>query len=76
MVAGLPDRQYKFGANDIVVVDGEEKVLHENVRAGSTLTRCQALCNIMEFIGSPIEKVIKLLTENSAKMLGIYDEIE
>lgn len=75
MAAGLPDGQYQLGANKITVIDGDAKLLHENVRAGSTLTMCQALKNIMKFTNAPVEKAIKLMSENPAKMLGIYDKV-
>lgn len=75
MAAGLPDGKYKLGVNDIVVVDGDAKLAYADVRAGSTLTMIQALHNICQFTGEPIEKVLPLLTENPAKMLGLFDTL-
>lgn len=75
MAAGLPDGNYKLGVNDIVVKNGDAKLAYADVRAGSTLTTVQALCNIMAYTGEPVTKVIQLLTENPAKLFNIYDEV-
>lgn len=74
MAAGLPDGNYKLGVNDVVVVDGDAKLASNGVRAGSTLTTGQALKNIMAFTGRPIEEVLQLLTENPAKLIGVFDK--
>lgn len=69
--AGLPDGKYKLGVNDVVVEDGDAKLADTGVRAGSTLTQDTALRNLMAFTGEPMEKVLPLLTENPARLLGI-----
>ena len=69
--AGLLDGRYKLGVNDVVVVDGDAKLADTNVRAGSTLTQETALRNLMAFTGEPMEKVLPLLTENPARLLGL-----
>ena len=74
MAAGLPDGNYKLGVNDVVVVEGDAKLASNGVRAGSTLTTGQALKNIMAFTGRPLEEVLKLLTENPAKLIGVFDK--
>lgn len=74
MAAGLPDGNYKLGVNDVVVVDGDAKLASNGVRAGSTLTTGQALKNILSFTGRPIEEVLKLLTANPAKLIGVFDK--
>ena len=74
MAAGLPDGNYKLGVNDVVVVDGDAKLASNGVRAGSTLTTGQALKNILKFTGRPIEEVLMLLTENPAKLIGVFDK--
>ncbi|MHB8129094.1 MAG: amidohydrolase family protein, partial [Mobilitalea sp.] len=75
MATGLPDGNYKLGVNDVVVMNGDAKLLVGNSRAGSTLTAGKALKNIIEFTKRPLEEVIGLLTENPAKMLGMYEKI-
>lgn len=72
MATGLPDGKYKLGVNDIVVTDGDAKLASADVRAGSTLTSGKSIKNIIDYTSEPLEKVIKLWTENPAKMLGIY----
>ncbi len=74
MAAGLPDGQYKLGVNDVVVVDGDAKLADTGVRAGSTLTQNTALLNLIRFTGRDLNQILPLLTENPAKMLGIYDK--
>lgn len=75
MAAGLPDGDYKLGVNDVVVVDGDAKLKSDGTRAGSTLTTGKALLNLLEFTGKPLEDILPLLTENPAKLIGVYDRI-
>ncbi|MGN0205464.1 MAG: N-acetylglucosamine-6-phosphate deacetylase [Coprococcus sp.] len=74
MAAGLPDGEYKLGVNDVVVEDGDAK-LKDGTRAGSTLTTGQAFRNLIRFTGEAPEKILPLLTENPAAMLGVQDRI-
>lgn len=74
MATGLPDGNYKLGVNDVVVVDGDAKLLHGGARAGSTLTTIQALKNILEFTKRPLEEVIVLFTKNPAELIGVYEQ--
>lgn len=71
MAAGLPDGNYKLGVNDVVVEDGDAKLASDGTRAGSTLTTGQALKNLVKFTGEGPEKVLPLLTENPADLLGL-----
>lgn len=71
MAAGLPDGNYKLGVNDVVVEDGDAKLASDGTRAGSTLTTGQALKNLVKFTGEDPEKVLPLLTENPADLLGL-----
>lgn len=73
MAAGLPDGEYKLGVNDVVVTDGDAKLISSGMRAGSTLTTQKALKNLIEFTGRPLADIIPMLTENPAKLIGIYD---
>ncbi|MDO4483086.1 MAG: N-acetylglucosamine-6-phosphate deacetylase [Clostridia bacterium] len=73
MAAGLPDGSYKLGVNDVVVEDGDARLATTGVRAGSTLTACQALRNLIQFTGRPLERVLPLLTENPAAALRLDD---
>lgn len=69
--ASLPDGSYKLGVNDVTVRDGDAVLTETGVRAGSTLTTVNALRNIVKFTGEPPERVIPLLTENPAKLIGL-----
>lgn len=71
--AGLPDGHYKLGVNDVVVVDGDAKLASSGVRAGSTLSQDTALRNLMAFTGHGAADVLPLLTENPARLIGVYD---
>lgn len=73
MAAGLPDGRYKLGVNNVIVKDGDAK-LEDGTRAGSTLTQNVALKNLLEFTGRPLEEVLPLLTENPARLIGMYDK--
>ena len=71
--AGLPDGRYKLGVNDVVVEDGDAKLASTGVRAGSTLTQDAALRNLMAFTGRPMEELLPALTENPARLIGVFD---
>ncbi|GAB1483094.1 N-acetylglucosamine-6-phosphate deacetylase [Treponema sp.] len=74
MAAGFPDGEYALGLNKIVVKDGDAKLISNGTRAGSTLTMIKALQNIQKFTGFKLESISKLLSENPARMLGIFQE--
>ena len=73
MAAGLPDGKYKLGVNDVVAEEGDAKLADTGVRAGSTLTQNVALLNLLKFTGRPLAEVLPILSENPAKLIGIYD---
>ena len=73
MAAGLPDGNYHLGVNEVVVEDGDAKLASDGTRAGSTLTQNTALKNLLSFTNMPIEKILPLLTENPAKLIGVFD---
>lgn len=73
MAAGLPDGKYHLGVNEVVVEDGDAKLASDGTRAGSTLTQDRALLNLLEFTGRPLEEILPLLTENPAKLIGVFN---
>ncbi len=73
MAAGLPDGNYRLGVNEVVVEDGDAKLASTGVRAGSTLTQDAALRNLLAFTGRPMEELVPVLTENPAKLIGVFD---
>lgn len=73
MAAGLPDGHYHLGVNQVVVEDGDAKLASDGTRAGSTLTQDRALCNLLAWTGLPLEELLPLLTENPARLIGVFD---
>ena len=73
MAAGLPDGNYHLGVNQVVVEQGDAKLASDGTRAGSTLTQDRALRNLLAFTGLPLEQIVPVLTENPAKLIGVYD---
>lgn len=73
MAAGLPDGNYRLGINEVVVVDGDAKLASTGVRAGSTLTQDRALRNLLAFTGRPLEELLPALSENPARLIGVFD---
>ena len=67
------DGYYHLGVNQVVVENGDAKLVSDGTRAGSTLTQDRALRNILAFTGLPLEDVLPVLTENPAKLIGVYD---
>ena len=72
MAAGLPDGNYILGTNDVVVSGGDAKVASTGARAGSTLPMDRAVRNIGEYTGLGLEKISRLVSENPARMLGVF----
>lgn len=75
MAAGLPDGDYKLGVNDVVVKDCDARLKSSGVRAGSTLTTGRAYRNLLQFTGRSPEEILPILTENPARLMGMYDRI-
>ncbi len=74
MAAGLADGKYTLGVNDIMVTDGDAKLMDGVTRAGSTLTMITALHNLMAYTGKSLEEVSPLLSENPAKLIGVFEK--
>lgn len=73
MAAGLPDGKYHLGVNEVVVEDRDAKLASDGTRAGSTLTQDAALRNLLAFTGRPMEELLPALTENPARLIGVFD---
>jgi len=73
MAAGMPDGIHKIGDKEIIVENGDAKLVENGVRAGSTLTSLKALHNLQAFTGEPVEKLSALLSANPAKFIGLSD---
>lgn len=72
MAAGLGDGRFKLGKNDVTVIDGDAKITGTKTRAGSTLLADICLKNFLNFTGLSLEEGIKTMTENPARLLGIF----
>lgn len=73
MAAGLPDGTYRLGVNEVAVTNGDARLTSDGTRAGSTLTQDAALRNLLSFTGRPLEELLPLLTENPARLIGVFD---
>ncbi len=67
--AGMPDGEYQLGGFPVQVANG--RAMARGVLAGSVLTLDRALSNFVAFTGAPLEKALRLLTANPAKMAGV-----
>jgi len=74
MAAGLGDGNYAIGGQDVVVDNGDARLRDGGARAGSTLTMIGAVRNIGKFAGLGLEEISPLVSENPARMLGIFGE--
>lgn len=67
---GMPPGSYKLFEHDVTVADGAAR-LGDGTLAGSVLTMFDAVKNMIELAGLPVEMVIPLATTNPAARLGI-----
>ena len=73
MATGLPDGNYRLGVNEVVVVDGDAKLVSNGTRAGSTLTLDVALKNMLRWLPHSLEEILPTLTENPARAVDLWD---
>ena len=73
MATGLPDGNYRLGVNDVVVVDGDARLVSNGTRAGSTLTLDTALKNMLRWLPHSLEEILPAFTENPARAVGLWD---
>lgn len=73
MAAGLPDGFYHLGVNEVVVENGDAKLVSNGCRAGSTLTHNVALKNMIQWLPYTLEEILPTLSENPAKAMGCFD---
>lgn len=69
---GLPDGTYKLYEYDVTVADGAAR-LADGTLAGSVLTMADAVKNMIELAGLPLETVLPLATEVPARIAGVFD---
>lgn len=69
--AGMPDGEYKLGANAVSVKNGEAFLSGTKTRAGSVLCADNALKNLIKYLDIPLEEALPMLTENPADLLKL-----
>ena len=69
---GLAEGTYKLYESDVTVADGAAR-LADGTLAGSVLTTGDAVKNMVELAGLPIETVIPLATEVPARIAAVAD---
>jgi N-acetylglucosamine-6-phosphate deacetylase len=70
---GLADGMYKLYDQEVQVKDGSARLRNGGALAGSTLTMHDAVRNMIELAGLPIERVIPLATDVPARIAGVRD---
>jgi len=73
--SGMGDGVYEIG-NSQVIVEGEKAVLlGSDTLAGSVLTINRAMKNVYEWCELGVPEVVKMVTSNPARILGLEDRI-
>lgn len=67
---GMPHGSYGLYQHQVTVDDSGARLQNGNL-AGSTLTMIEAVCNMIELAGVPLEMVVPLATEVPARILGV-----
>ncbi|MBC7440966.1 MAG: N-acetylglucosamine-6-phosphate deacetylase [Ramlibacter sp.] len=70
--AGADEGEYKLGALDVSVSDGQAR-LADGTIAGSVLTLSQAVRYAVHTAGIPVEVAVRAATQNPADMIGLAD---
>ena len=69
---GAKDGFYTVGSQEVILHNGETRMLHEDKNAGSMLTAITALKNFIDQTELSLTEAILFFTENPAKMLGVF----
>lgn len=69
---GMADGVYKLYRHDVHVRDGAAR-LEDGTLAGSVLTMIEAVQNMVELAGVPLEEVLPMATEVPAHIIGVSD---
>lgn len=69
---GMADGVYKLYRHDVHVREGAAR-LEDGTLAGSVLTMIEAVQNMVELAGVPLEEVLPLATEVPAHIIGVSD---
>jgi N-acetylglucosamine-6-phosphate deacetylase len=66
---GMPDGNYTVGILNVEVKDGACR--YEGHLAGSVLTLDQAIRNMHQLVGVPLDEAIQMATLNTARLMGL-----
>ena len=71
---GLPDGVSELGGQTVYVKNGEAR-LADGTLAGSVVTLNRAMANFWKNTGATIPEVVRMVTENQAQELGLFEKI-
>ena len=71
---GLPDGVSELGGQTVYVQNGEAR-LADGTLAGSVVTLNKALANFRRNTGASVPEVVRMVTENQAQELGLFEKI-
>ena len=71
--AGMGDGRYPLGPLEVEVRDGVARLVEGGSIAGSTLTLDRAFRRAVTVDGLPVEDVVRALSANPARLLGMDD---
>ncbi|MFD7690157.1 N-acetylglucosamine-6-phosphate deacetylase [Streptomyces sp. NPDC059781] len=73
--AGFGDGRYMLGPLEVEVADGVARLVEGGSIAGSTLTLDRAFKRAVTLDGLPVEDVVRAISANPARLLGLDDRI-
>ncbi|MET8680744.1 N-acetylglucosamine-6-phosphate deacetylase [Streptomyces sp. NPDC004647] len=73
--AGKGDGLYPLGLMDVEVKDGVARLVEGGSIAGSTLTLDTAFRRAVTVDRVPVEQVVRAISANPARLLGVYDRV-
>ncbi|MFF1694845.1 N-acetylglucosamine-6-phosphate deacetylase [Streptomyces sp. NPDC058257] len=73
--AGFGDGRYMLGPLEVEVLDSVARLVDGGSIAGSTLTLDRAFKRSATVDGLPVADVVRAISANPARLLGMYDEI-
>ncbi|MFE3073502.1 N-acetylglucosamine-6-phosphate deacetylase [Streptomyces sp. NPDC059247] len=73
--AGFGDGRYMLGPLEVEVKDSVARLVEGGSIAGSTLTLDRAFKRATTIDGLPVEAVVRAISANPARLLGVYDRV-
>ncbi|MEW1700169.1 N-acetylglucosamine-6-phosphate deacetylase [Streptomyces sp. NPDC091278] len=73
--AGFGDGRYMLGPLEVEVKDSVARLVEGGSIAGSTLTLDRAFKRAATIDGLPVEAVVRAISANPARLLGVYDRV-